>query len=56
MPFAADWRWPFILSEGLEEAKALARTLGYTIEALPMTFSRGKIEIRRLSKIDRRPA
>ena len=42
-----------ILSEGLEEAKTLARTLGYTIEALPMTFSRGKIEIRRLSKIDR---
>jgi len=42
-----------ILSEGLEEAKTLVRRLGYTIEALPMTFSRGKVEIRRLSKIDR---
>ena len=41
-----------ILSESLEEVRGLARTLGYTIEAFPMTFSRGAIEIRRLSKID----
>ena len=42
-----------IHAESLEEAQTLARKLGYTLEALPMTFSRGKIEIRRLSKIDR---
>lgn len=38
--------------ESLEEIKSLARSLGYTIEALPMTFSKGAIEIRRLSKLD----
>jgi hypothetical protein len=42
-----------ILGESLEEAKGLARTLGYTIEAMPMTFSRGAVEIRRVSKLDR---
>ena len=42
-----------ILGESLEEVRELARTLGYTIEAFPMTFSRGAVEIRRLSKIDR---
>ena len=41
-----------ILAESLEEAKRLARTLGYTIEAFPMTFSQGAVEIRRVSKID----
>jgi len=41
-----------ILGESLEEAKKLARTLGYTIEAFPMTFSHGAVEIRRVSKID----
>ena len=41
-----------ILSESLEEVRGLARTLGYTIETFPMTFSRGAVEIRRLSKID----
>src|ERR1700675_588010 len=41
-----------ILAQSLEEAKRLARTLGYTIEAFPMTFSRGAVEIRRVSKID----
>ena len=41
-----------ILVEHLDKAKLLARTLGYTIDALPMTFSRGAIEIRRVSKID----
>lgn len=40
------------LEERLEEAKSVARTLGYTIEAMPMTFARGVVEIRRLSKID----
>jgi hypothetical protein len=41
-----------ILADSLEEAKRSARTLGYTIEAFPMTFSRGAVEIRRVSKID----
>ena len=41
-----------ILAERLEEAKSAVRSLGYTIEAQPMTFHKGAIEIRRLSKID----
>lgn len=41
-----------ILAESLEEAKAVVGSLGYTIEAQPMTFHKGAIEIRRLSKID----
>lgn len=41
-----------ILAENLEEAKSVVRSLGYTIEAQPMTFHKGAIEIRRLSKID----
>lgn len=41
-----------ILDESLEEAKAVVRSLGYTIEAQPMTFHKGAIEIRRLSRID----
>ncbi|MBI3649447.1 MAG: hypothetical protein HY231_00175 [Acidobacteria bacterium] len=41
-----------IRSESLEEIKAIARRFGYTIEALPMTFSKGAVEIRRLSKLD----
>jgi hypothetical protein len=42
-----------IRSESLEEIKSLARSLGYTIEAQPMTFANGAVEIRRLSKIDK---
>jgi hypothetical protein len=42
-----------ILGQSVEEVRELARTLGYTIEAFPMTFSRGAVEIRRVSKIDR---
>ncbi len=38
--------------ESLEEIKSIARSFGYTIEALPMTFSKGAVEIRRLSKLD----
>jgi hypothetical protein len=41
-----------ILGESLEDVRGLARTLGYTIEAFPMTFSHGAVEIRRVSKID----
>lgn len=41
-----------IRPEQLEEAKRTARSLGFTIEAFPMTFAKGAVEIRRLSKID----
>ena len=41
-----------ILAENLEEAKSIVRSLGYAIEAQPMTFHKGAIEIRRFSKID----
>ena len=36
----------------LDEAKGIARDLGFTAEALPMTFSGKAIEIHRTSKID----
>jgi nucleotidyltransferase AbiEii toxin of type IV toxin-antitoxin system len=41
-----------IPADRLEEAKNAARSLSYTIEALPMTFAKKQIEIRRVSKID----
>jgi len=41
-----------ILTESLEKVIALARELGYTLEATPMRFANGAIEIRRISKID----
>ena len=41
-----------VLAERLEEAKLVICGLGYTIEAQPMTFHKGAIEIRRWSKID----
>jgi hypothetical protein len=41
-----------ILGESLNEVRELARTLGYTIEAFPMTFSHGAVEIRCVSKVD----
>jgi len=41
-----------IPAESLGEAKSLAGGLGYKVEADPMTFAGGAIEIRRLSKID----
>ena len=40
-----------IRSESLEEIKSIARSLGYTIEAQPMAFAKGAVEIHRLSKI-----
>ena len=42
-----------IRAEDLEEIKSIARSLGYTIEAQPMTFAKGAVEIRRISKIDK---
>src|SRR5438128_7949695 len=41
-----------ILDEQLEQAKSAARSLGYTVEAQPMRFARGAVEIRGISKID----
>lgn len=41
-----------IPSEALTTVIALARELGYTLEAQPMSFASGAIEIRRISKID----
>ena len=42
-----------ILDEDLEQAWALARECGYDVEGLPLHFSDGAIEIRRISKIDK---
>jgi hypothetical protein len=41
-----------ILAESLEAVTALAGGLGYTLEAEPMRFAGGAIEIHRLSKPD----
>jgi hypothetical protein len=41
-----------ILTESLEKVISLAKQLGYTFEAKPMTFAKGVIEIRRTSKVD----
>ena len=37
-----------ILDEQLDEVKGVARSLGFAIEAQPMTFAKGAVEIRRL--------
>jgi hypothetical protein len=42
-----------IRAEDLDEIKSIARNLEYTIEAQPMTFAKGAVEIRRISKIDK---
>jgi hypothetical protein len=41
-----------ILSESLVEVVTVAKSLGYTIRGLDMSFAKGAIEIRRVSKID----
>ena len=41
-----------IMTEDLDAVRALAHDLGYTIEAAPMTFHGGDVEIRRISKLD----
>lgn len=41
-----------ILSENLTEIWAIVRKLDYDVEALPLYFQDGAIEIRRISKID----
>ncbi len=40
-----------IMSESLDRVMAIAKTLGYTIRGLDMTFAKGAVEIRRVSKI-----
>jgi len=42
-----------ILSENLDEVWKIANGFGYDVEGLPLHFHDGKIEIRRISKIDR---
>lgn len=42
-----------ILSEDLSEAWRIAQDFGYDVEGLPLHFHDGKIEIRRISKIDK---
>jgi hypothetical protein len=41
-----------IAADDFERVKKVVHPLGYVIEAIPMTFAKGAIEIRRLSKID----
>ncbi|MGH9871822.1 MAG: nucleotidyl transferase AbiEii/AbiGii toxin family protein [Pyrinomonadaceae bacterium] len=40
-----------IISESLDQVLEIAKTLDYTIRGLDMTFAKGGIEIRRVSKI-----
>ena len=42
-----------ILSEDLDEIWRIAESFGYDVEGLPLHFHDGKIEIRRISKIDK---
>jgi len=41
-----------IPAERFADVKTVVNALGYTIEANPMTFAEGAVEIRRLSKLD----
>ncbi len=42
-----------ILSDDLDEVWRIAESFGYDVEGLPLHFHDGKIEIRRISKIDK---
>lgn len=42
-----------ILPEDLDEIWQIAESFGYDVEGLPLHFHDGKIEIRRISKIDK---
>ena len=42
-----------ILSDDLDEVWRIAQDFGYDVEGLPLHFHDGKIEIRRISKIDK---
>ena len=41
-----------ILSDSLEEVFAIAKSLGYNIRGKDLSFAKGAVEIRRVSKID----
>jgi hypothetical protein len=41
-----------LLSDSLDAAKHIAAELGYNIRGLDMSFAKGAVEIRRVSKID----
>lgn len=43
-----------ILSADLDEVWQIAQSFGYDVEGLPLHFHDGKIEIRRISKIDKK--
>ncbi len=40
-----------VLPEDVDRALSIAKGIGYQLEANPMTFSGGKVEIRRVSKL-----
>ena len=42
-----------ILAENLEDVWKIAQDFGYNIEGMPLHFHEGKIEIRRISKVDK---
>lgn len=42
-----------ILSQDLDEVWETAKGLGYDVEGLPLNFNEGKIQIHRISKIDK---
>ena len=42
-----------VLSENLEKVWKIAKSLGYDVEGLPLSFDDGFLEIRRVSKIDK---
>ncbi len=42
-----------VLSEDLSEVWAVAQTMGYDVEGLPLHFANGAVEIRRISKVDK---
>lgn len=41
-----------VLAEDVERAFAVAQGRGYAFRAAPMTFANGRVEIRRISKLD----
>jgi hypothetical protein len=41
-----------IPAESLEQVTSLARSLGFTLKAMPMTFAGGAVRIHRVSKVD----
>ncbi len=42
-----------VLSEDVQKAFSVARSCGYDVEGLPLSFNNGAFELRRISKVDR---